>query len=97
MATGAAGQTISTETEVFNESNDGGKCAVFYVICHTGSAASALVRVPGLHQVNEAAGVPAGVRAEFQLGNNGIAQVFIAGSGGTATVSYGVSARHVLA
>jgi len=84
---GSATVADATETKIFDDANG---CSKFIVACLTASAVSALVRVPGLHGAGEYVTVEADQNVVFELGKLGIKEVFAAGNGGNATITYGV-------
>lgn len=99
MASAASNQTIgsASESAIFTASADGGKCARFKVYCKSSSSNPVLLRVPGLHKDGEQVGLAAGESIEFQLSENGIAEVYAQGSGGNAAIDYAVTAKLIKA
>lgn len=92
MASAANNQTITTTAvRVFTAEDDGGPCTTFRVHCRTGSAAPVLVNVPTLHKAGELIAVNASETQDFTLGPMGITEVNLQGSGGSATVDFGVA------
>ena len=92
-ATAANGVSITTSiTDLFVPATSIG-CTSFAVHCTTGSSFSVLVNVEGLHAAADFYAVHAGETVIFRNGVGQIKTVTAKGSGGTATVDYGVVAR----
>ena len=65
----------------------------FYVRVPSDSTYGALVNVPGLHEPSDFFPVGIGCDIIFRNSNFGINKVYAKGSGGTATVVYGIVSR----
>ena len=62
----------TTDTILFQASNDGGKATTIMVRNPTGSSNDLLVNVEGLHKAGEYVPIPAGDKEYFRFNNNGL-------------------------
>jgi hypothetical protein len=90
MATAAAETLDSTGKFIFDDATG---CTSFLVRCKSGSVASALVNVEGLHADGEWFEIEAGQEYVFRSGRLGIRKIFAKGDSGNADVIYGIVAK----
>ena len=96
MANAGSAVTVpTTGTTIFNHKNGDKKCSKFLVGVRSTSANPTNVRVAGLHGDTELMGIPVGVFVEFQLGDPGIANVYVEGDGGDTVIDYGVTGNNL--
>ena len=90
LSAASATSVDSTGGDIFDEDTNGGPKSAIWIQVDPASSFPALINVPGLHKASEFTPIAIGQSQVFALGTSELKTAFAKGSGGTATMSWGI-------